>query len=160
MRRSRSIPFVALLALGRLLGTAAAAAAAPAPASARSRAADARYCASLDGLIRFLRHAPEPSAFKSKAGHEVLDALGSRPPHKVASSVKTLVWSFTKMRDGGRHALTKAEDKAANDALFRVALYGATHCKQKLVKGFGSAMVRSRVDKIDARSSTTSTTTP
>jgi hypothetical protein len=118
-------------------------------------AADRHLCESFDHLIRFLRHAPKPSALRSHEGRRVLAALDRDQPKRVAKQIHTMVGTFGRMRDGKK--VTKVQDRAASDALFRTTVYAATVCKQAAVQQFATAMVNSRVSRAE---SATSTTTP
>ena len=125
--------------------------------SAGSTAKDQHFCASFDHLIRFLRHAPKPSALKSKEGAKVLAALDSGQPKKVAKDLHRIVWTFSKMRDGGVKAVTAKQDAAASAALFQVSAYAAPRCKQKAARAFAAAMIQQRIDQSEAATSTTTT---
>jgi len=120
-------------------------------------AADRHLCTSMDRFIEFLRHAPRPSDLKSHRGRVVLHDLNLHPPAAVQRQLAKVVHSFAAMRDHGPHALTKAEDKATSQALFEVAVYGATRCSQQRVRAFGSSMVQSRIAKAEASTTTTTT---
>jgi hypothetical protein len=120
--------------------------------------ADRHLCASLDHLVRFLRHAPKPSALRSKEGKRVLAALDSGQPKTVAEDLHRIVWTFSKMRDGGVKAVTKRQDAAASAALFHVSVYAAPRCTQKAVRAFAGAMIQQRINQ--SESATSSTTRP
>lgn len=120
-------------------------------------AKDRHLCASFDHLVRFLRHAPKPSALKSKEGQQVLAALDSGQPKKVAKDLHRIVWTFSKMRDGGVKAVTAKQDAAASTALFHVSVYAAPRCKQKAVRAFTGAMIQQQISKSEAATSTTTT---
>lgn len=120
--------------------------------------ADKHLCASFDHLVRFLRTAPKPSALKSKEGKQVLAALDSGQPKKVAKDLHTIVWTFSKMRDGGVKAVTAKQDAAASAALFKVSVYVAPRCKQKAARAFAGAMIQGQIDQ--SESATSSTTKP
>jgi hypothetical protein len=118
-----------------------------------STAADRRLCQSFDHLIRFLRHAPKPTALRSAEGRQVLAALQHGQPAQVGDRLRTMTSTFGRLRDG--KPVTAAQNQAASDALLRVSVYAAGVCKQKLVKQFAAAMVSARVNRAEASTSTT-----
>lgn len=130
-----------------------------APRHPSATAADRHLCASFDHLVRFLRHAPKPSALKSKEGRQVLAALDHGQPARAAKDFHRIVWTFSKMRDGGVKAISKQQDAAASESLFRVSAYAAPRCKQKAVRAFAGAMIQRKLNEAEAASSTTTTTT-
>jgi hypothetical protein len=121
--------------------------------AAHGMKADRHLCRSLDDLIRFLRHAPKPTALKSHEGRAVLAALDRGQPARVAASLHTVVWTFSRMRDG--KSVTKRQDRSASDALFRTSVYAATTCKQKPVRAFAAKIIQARLAKAEAATSTT-----
>jgi hypothetical protein len=130
----------------------------PAATGARTGAdPDQHLCAALDRLIVFMRHTPKPSGLKTRAGRAVLADLLRQRPARVATDLDTVVHSFTVLRDHGRHALTKAQNQATSDALFRVAMYTATRCTKRNVRSFTTGLVQARISRL-GRSTTTSTT--
>lgn len=125
---------------------------------AAATATDRHLCESFDHLIRFLRHAPKPTALRSAEGRRVLAALDQGQPARVAAELHTMVWTFGRMRDG--LAVTKAQDRAASDAILRASIYAARVCRQKSVQRFASAMISARIGRAEASSSTTTTPAP
>jgi hypothetical protein len=127
----------------------------------------ARFCRATDDFLRFFAKAPDPRAFDTPKGRRVLRTYAARAPKPVTAATARIVDSFTYLSVHGRGSLAKARDEATGDALFRVAVYGAAHCKQRAVQAYASAMVQRRIAQQEAKTKaneksapTSSTTNP
>jgi hypothetical protein len=154
MRRFALVLVAALAATGCAV-SATDTAAASVPAARSEQAKVAHYCRSLDNFIRFLRKAPKPSKFDTPKGRKVLRELKQDPPKQVKAAARTVSENFTTMARHGKGALSKREHRETNSAMLKVAVVGATKCKQQLVRKFGSALVAARIDAAEQSSSST-----
>jgi hypothetical protein len=168
MRRVALILFA--VALGATLVAPAAGATAP-PTTTTTAAVPAAYtafCRSADDLLRFIAHAPDPRKLDTARGRRVLRALRTDATPEVAEATATIASSFGYLGRHGRGTLSKARDSATSDAMFRMALVGASHCHSKRINELAQGFTMRRLAQADAarkaarkaaRSGATTTTT-
>jgi hypothetical protein len=136
------------------------------PAAAdRARATDSSpsFCRAVDGFLKFFAKSPDPKAFASKHGTELLRVLAARSPREVVQAAATIRTGFTHLSRHGRGSLDKRRDAALGSALFRLAVVGASQCSEHRVKAYASALATRRLAQAQAdrkRASATTSTTP
>lgn len=82
----------------------------------------------MEHFVGFMRNASAPSALRGSKGRKVLADLTHTAPRPMTKSAKTLVFALARMRDHGKHALTRRQQLAANEALLSSVQYAAEHC--------------------------------
>jgi len=148
--RRLTVFFVAVtLAAGLAVAPAAAAERPRAPRPVQS------FCRSTEQFLRFFRNAPDPKKFATTRGKAVLRSLHATAPRAMDAPTATIVDSFGYLSRHGRGTLTKARDRRNGDALFRTAVYTASHCKQHLIQVFATGEVQRRIEQAEATTTTT-----
>jgi hypothetical protein len=162
MRRFVLALFTFAFSLGLIAPVAGAADPPPAVPSSVPAVPVATFCRSTDHLLGVMAHAPDPRKLNSARGRRALRALHQDAPVELASDTQLVVGSFTYLSRHGSHTLSKSRDTRTGDAMFRIALYGATHCKQRRIQELAQGLTQRRLAQADAskQSTTTSTSTP
>ena len=151
----RSLAAAAALAVVLLAPGIAGAPAAAAVEPSRAPRPVPTFCRSTEQFLRFFRNAPDPKKFATRRGKAVLRRLHATAPRAMDAPTATIVDSFGYLSRHGRGTLTKARDRQNGDALFRTAVYSASHCKQHLIQVFATNEVQRRIAQAEAATTTT-----
>ena len=131
--------------------------AAPAAAAGRHPASHpvGAFCRSTEKFLQFFVHAPDPKKFATARGKAALESLHATAPSAMDAPTATILDSFGYLSRHGRGSLTKARDKKNGDALFRAAVYSASHCRQHLIQVFAAGLVQRKIAQAEASTTTT-----